>query len=127
MDIGIIIEITKTFETGKLMENIVFRKLYRRMNSRNFQINYIPLWYCFLMMTRYINFYSGIFVLFQFLDSIIFFIFIRSESGRIDMKNIEEDRPAPVINYEYELNLIISNGFNHHSKNQIFPKTGTYK
>ena len=40
VDTGIINEITKTIETGKLMENIVFLELYRRMNSSDFQINY---------------------------------------------------------------------------------------
>jgi hypothetical protein len=67
------------------------------------------------------------FVSFQFLDSVAFSIFIRSESGRIDMETIKEERPAAVINYECELKLIISNGFNHHSENQIFTRTWTYK
>ena len=67
------------------------------------------------------------FVSFQFLDSVAFSIFIRSESGRIDMETIKEERPAAVINYECELKLIISDGFNHHSENQIFTRTWTYK
>ncbi len=40
MDTGIINEITNTVKTGKLMENIVFLELYRRMKSSGFQINY---------------------------------------------------------------------------------------
>jgi hypothetical protein len=79
------------------------------------------------MIISYIDFYPGIFVSFQFLDSLVFSIFISSESGRIDMETIREERPAAVINYEYELKLIISNGFNHHSENQILTKTWTYK
>jgi hypothetical protein len=41
VDTGLINEMTRTVETGKLMENIVYLELYRRMNNGNrFQINY---------------------------------------------------------------------------------------
>ena len=39
VDTGIINEMTKSFELGKLMENIVFMELYRRKNG-SFQIDY---------------------------------------------------------------------------------------